>query len=48
MGSFGGYYKGEKRKPKKQESEEKARRLSFEQPFVLPKVAVIGKKKREE
>lgn len=44
MGSFGGYYFGERKKPKKQELEEKARRLSLQKPFVLPKVEIVGKK----
>lgn len=48
MGSFGGYYSGEKRKKKKEEMAKKSRQISFEQPFVLPKVEIISKKKKEE
>ncbi|MFH0863924.1 MAG: hypothetical protein V1858_02470 [Candidatus Gottesmanbacteria bacterium] len=48
MGSFGGFYSGEKRKRKKEELEKKSRVLSFQKPFVLPKVEIISKKKKEE
>jgi hypothetical protein len=47
MGSFGGYYFGERKKPKKEDLEKKARKLSFERPFVLPKVEIVSKKKSE-
>jgi len=47
MGSFGGYYFGERKKPKKKELEEKARRLALKKPFVLPKVEIIREKKKE-
>lgn len=43
MGSFGGYYFGERKKKKKEELEKRARELSFQKPFVLPKVEIIGK-----
>jgi hypothetical protein len=45
MGSFGGYYFGERKRRKKEELEKKARRLSLQKSFVLPKVEIIGKKK---
>lgn len=48
MGSFGGFYRGDKKKPKKEKMEQKARVLSFQKPFVLPKVEIISKKKKEE
>lgn len=48
MGSFGGFYSGDKRKPKKEKLEQKARQLSYQKPFVLPKVEIIRKKKNEE
>lgn len=44
MGRQGGYYFGEKKKPKKKYLEEKARRLSLKKPIVLPKVKIIKKK----
>lgn len=40
----GGYYFGEKKRKKKEKLEEKARRLSFKNPTLLPKVRIIGKK----
>lgn len=48
MGSFGGFYSGDKRKPKKGKLEEKARQLSYQKPFVLPKVEIIRKERKEE
>lgn len=45
MGQFGGYYKGEKKKFKKQELEKKARQLGNKKTFILPKVEVIKKEK---
>lgn len=48
MGSFGGFYKGEKRKQKRDNLEKKAKELSFQKPFVLPKVEIVSKKKKEE
>lgn len=48
MGSFGGFYSGDKRKPKKGKLEEKARALSYQKPFVLPKVEIIRKERKEE
>jgi len=47
MGSFGGFYKGEKRKTKKNILEKKAASLSVKQSFVLPKVEIIRKGKKE-
>lgn len=48
MGSFGGFYSGEKKKLKKKVLEKKALK-EFSKPFVLPQVTIIGKgKKREE
>lgn len=42
MGSFGGYYKGEKRKKKKEALEKEAARNV--KVFVPPKVEIIGRK----
>lgn len=47
MGSFGGFYKGEKRKQKKTALEKKAQGLSQKQTFVLPKIEIIKKGKNE-
>jgi len=46
MGQFGGFYKGDKRKPKKTVLEKKAQKLTRRQVFILPKVEVIPKGKR--
>lgn len=45
MGSFGGFYKGEKKKLKKAELEKKAKQLTYKKPFILPKVETIKKEK---
>ena len=45
MGQFGGFYKGDKKKPKKQELLKKAQKLSNRQSFVLPKVEIIKKER---
>ena len=42
MGSFGGYYKGEKRKKKKVILEREAEQIR--KMFVSPKVEILGKK----
>lgn len=47
MGSFGGYYFGEKKRVKKEELEKKARKLSLQKPFVLPRVEIVKKQKGE-
>jgi len=49
MGQFGGFYKGDKKKIKKSLLEKKALKLGSEQTFVLPKVEIIkrGKKNAE-
>jgi hypothetical protein len=45
MGQFGGFYKGEKRKPKKEKSESKAKKinLSPQTTFTLPVILQKGK-----
>lgn len=43
MGQFGGFYKGEKRKLKKSLLEKKAKRLTYQKSFVLPKVEIVKK-----
>ncbi len=45
MGSFGGFYKGDKKKIKKHLLDKKARSLSQQQGFVLPTVEIIKKVK---
>lgn len=45
MGSFGGFYKGEKKKPKK-DKDERAVSISTAPVFTLPKK--IEKKRKEE
>lgn len=47
MGQFGGFYKGDKKKPKKSNLEKKAETLSRKQTFFLPKVEIIKKGKYE-
>lgn len=47
MGVFGGFYKGDKKKIKKQLLDRKARSLSQKQTFVLPSVSIIKKGKKE-
>ncbi len=48
MGSFGGFYSGDKKKQKKAKLEEKAHQIAYQKPFVLPTVEIISKKKKEE
>lgn len=49
MGSFGGFYKGEKRKQKKSTLEKKAQKLSVGgSSFVLPQIEIVKKGKRDE
>lgn len=47
MGNFGGFYKGDKKKIKKQLLERKARVLSQTSGFILPQVEIIKKGKQE-
>lgn len=47
MGNFGGFYKGDKKKIKKELLDKKARTLSQKQSFILPSVEIIKKGKRE-
>ena len=42
MGGFGSFYKGEKRKKKKESLEKEA--LQIKRVFELPKVEILGKK----
>lgn len=44
MGTFGGYYKGEKRKLTKEQLEEKTKKVK--PVWELPRVEIIGKKKK--
>lgn len=48
MGQFGGFYKGDRRKPKKTFLEKKAQKEAIRTTFVLPRVEVIKKGKNEE
>ncbi len=45
MGNFGGYYKGDKKKPKKVALEKKGAAFASQKTFVLPKVEILGKGK---
>jgi len=48
MGSFGGYYKGDKKKLKKSQLEKKAhKQVSSTGGWQLPKVEIIKKGKKE-
>lgn len=47
MGQFGGFYKGDKKKPKKLILDKKAQDLSRKQSYVLPTVEIIKKGKNE-
>jgi len=47
MGNFGGFYKGDKKKIKKELLDKKARTLAQKQSFVLPPIEIIKKGKRE-
>lgn len=48
MGSFGGFYKGEKKKVKKSIMEKKAQFLTQKQSFVLPTIEIIKKGKNDK
>jgi len=45
MGSFGGYYSGEKRKKKKDDLLKKANQFSTN--YQVPNVEILGKKKKK-
>ena len=48
MGNFGGFYKGDKKKPKKTSLEKKATKLTQTSGgFVLPRVEIITKGKKD-
>lgn len=47
MGTFGGYYFGEKRKKKKKLLENQAKKQLDQKPFILPEVEIIGKRKKK-
>lgn len=47
MGNFGGFYKGDKKKTKKDLLDKKARFLSQKQSFVLPKIEIMKKGKKD-
>ncbi len=46
MGSFGGFYSGEKKKKKKKYYEQKAKQEFDRQSFSLPQVEIIRKGKK--
>ena len=49
MGSFGGFFKGDKKKPKKGQLEKKAQKqLSSSGGWQLPQVEIIKKVKKED
>jgi len=45
MGSFGGYYKGERKKLSKERLEKRA--LRAEKIRIIPRVEILGKKKKK-
>lgn len=45
MGSFGGYYKGERRKLSKEKLERRA--FLAEKIRIIPRVEILGKKKKK-
>ena len=45
MGSFGGFYKGEKKKKKKDDLEKEIKGLG--KSYTVPKVEIIGRKKKK-
>lgn len=45
MGSFGGYYKGEKKKKKKDELAKKVGEIHHE--YGTPQVEILGKKRKK-
>lgn len=47
MGSFGGYYKGDKKKKKKTDLEKKAQKQLSGGVWQLPQVEIIKKGKKE-
>lgn len=47
MGSFGGFYKGEKKKQKKTDLEKKAQKQLSSNAWQLPQVEIIKKGKKE-
>lgn len=47
MGQFGGYYKGEKKKPKKKELEKRAGQIMNKKTYTIPEIEIIKKNKNE-
>lgn len=47
MGSYGGFYKGERKKQKKSALEKKAQEYTGKSSFILPQVEIIKKGKNE-
>lgn len=47
MGQFGGFYKGEKKKTKKDKLEKKANQVMNKRTFVLPEIEIIKKNKND-
>ena len=48
MANYGGFYKGDKKKPKKEVFERKALKIESNQPsFTLPEIIPKGKTKNE-
>lgn len=45
--TYGGYYKGEKKKPKKAKLEKYAQKNTAEPYFTLPQVEIVKKGKKE-
>jgi hypothetical protein len=47
MGSFGGFYKGDKKKAKKSTLEKKAQKQMSSSSYQLPQVEIVKKGKKE-
>ncbi|MBU1326733.1 hypothetical protein KKB64_01535 [Patescibacteria group bacterium] len=47
MGSFGGFYKGDKKKKKKSDLERRAQKQSSLSSWQLPQVSIIKKGKKD-
>lgn len=48
MANYGGFYKGDKKKPKKEKFEDLAKKAMSTTTFTLPEILPKGKAKHEE
>lgn len=46
--AFGGFYKGEKKKPKKGDMEKRAQKITTSGVFAPPAVEIIGRGKKKD